>query len=242
MTAETAGKAGALPQEPADDDKGDRSSGIMFKEPGVLTDRRGPGTYDRTKTPEQRWAEQRRRLLLGAAHVLARDGVGGASVAAVLQESGLSRGTFYRHFSDLSDAFHAVRREAALLLFKAIDREIEDKADPAERLRAGITAYLDLIGEHGDLARAFLSEPRTNGEPREELHRMVIDRFVGMIKTGLTQAVEQGRLPKMPDDVTIYAMVFAVEGVGLRYLKAGNEANAVEAAPRLVELCLKAFR
>lgn len=219
---------------------GDRASGVDLTEGGA--ERRGPGTYDRSKSAEERWKEQRRRLLLGAAGVLSRDGAANASVANVLEVSGLSRGTFYRHFTDLEDAFHAVRREAALLLFKAIDDAIAPLTDPTERLRAGIGAFLGLLREHGDLARAFISEPRSSGERREELHRMVIDRFVELIRTGLEQAVAQGLPAQMPTDVTIQATVYAIEGVGLSYLKTGNEAAAPEATNALVELCLKAYR
>src|SRR5206468_3096281 len=69
--------------------------------------RRGPGSYNRSLSPEERRDEQRRTLVEGAAHVFAREGYMHASVASILDASGLSRGTFYRHFHDLREAFLA---------------------------------------------------------------------------------------------------------------------------------------
>src|SRR5512140_2670248 len=74
----------------------------------VKRTRRGPGSYDRHMSPTERRNEQRRTLVDAAAHVFARDGYANGSVASILEVSGLSRGTFYRHFRDLREAFLAV--------------------------------------------------------------------------------------------------------------------------------------
>ena len=96
--------------------------------------RSGPGTYDRQKSPEERRDEQRRRLILAAARVFSRDGFAGASVASILEVSGLSRGTFYRHFEDLPDVFIAVRRAAAELAYEVVSTSVRRESEPVGRL------------------------------------------------------------------------------------------------------------
>ena len=97
--------------------------------------RRGPGTYDRHKTADERRAEQRRMLISAAARVFARDGFAEASVASILAHTNLSRGTFYRHFRDLSDVFLATRQTAADLAFERVTQQVAQEAHPFERVR-----------------------------------------------------------------------------------------------------------
>ena len=209
----------------------------------VLAERHGPGTYDRKKSPEERWDEQKKKLLVAAAHVFSRDGYANASVASILEHSGLSRGTFYRHFRDLGDVFLTVREEASKLLYEAIEARIKDEHDPPTMLRAGITTFLQLLAEHGDLARVFLREGRAMGQGRgAAVRQQAILHFVALIRSGLGVALERGLLSRLPGEITVYALVVAMEGVAVRYVEAHEEARAVEAAPELIDLCFRSFR
>jgi AcrR family transcriptional regulator len=219
------------------------SFGPLLDGEAISSERRGPGTYDRKKTPEQRWAEQRHKLLLASAHVFARDGFASASVAAILERSGLSRGTFYRHFHDLGDAFATVRAEASRMLFEVVEGVVRAESDPPAMLRAGITTFLRLVAEHGDLARVFLREGRTDGAARTVTVRQeAIERFVALIQNGLGVARERGLLARLPSETTVYALVVAIEGVAIRYLEAHQEERAVEAAPELLDICFRCFK
>jgi AcrR family transcriptional regulator len=203
--------------------------------------RRGPGTYDRNQTTEQRRDLQRRQLLDAAAHVFARDGFAKASVAQILETSALSRGTFYRHFRDLRDAFAAVQEDAARVLVERIEAAFQSRSEPPEQMRAAITAYLELLREHADLARVFHREARISGAEHARLRRDNIERIVALFKRGLEAALERGLVRHMPDELTLYALVTAIEGVGMRYLEERREHEAVEAAAVLERLCFKAI-
>jgi AcrR family transcriptional regulator len=204
--------------------------------------RRGPGTYDRTQTTEERREEQRRSLVAAAARVFARDGLAKASVAAILDESGLSRGTFYRHFRDLQEVFGAVQREAATVLYDRLLMAYESHDNPIERLRATIRAYLTLLSERSDLSWAFHREARVSGDQYVALRRNILDKTVALFQHGGRDALAQGIIESVPDDLMVYAMVVAIEGLGMRYLEDGRAEDALEAAPVLEALCFKVYR
>jgi AcrR family transcriptional regulator len=201
-----------------------------------------PGTYDRSKSRKERRDDQRRRILLGAAHVFACDGYAGASVATILECSGVSRGTFYRHFSDLADVFFAVRQEAARLLFEEVERSVLGEAHPVGRLRLGVRTFLSLVAKNADLARVFLRESPSNRPRHREVRKRALERFVVLMNDGLKEAVAQGLVPRMPDELTVYALVVAFEGIAARYLEAREEARVLEAEPVMFDLCVRAFR
>lgn len=219
------------------------SSGIWLRE-GALepTVRRGPGRYDRRKGTDERHREQRDALVGAAAHVFARDGFAHASVAAIADYAQLSRGTFYRHFRDLSDIFLAVRRSAVALAYERVSARVAAEIDPLERLRSGLRAWLELLAEHGDLARVFLREAPAEGRAHERLHREALDRFVGLVQEGLTAAHRQGFVKKVPSEPMVRAVLLAIEGMAIHYLETYEESRAVESEPVLLRLCIRAFR
>jgi AcrR family transcriptional regulator len=239
MTAERApGGSGDGSNHPRDE----QPSGVVRNDIGVLEPqpRSGPGTYDRQKSPEERRDEQRRRLILAAARVFSRDGFAGASVASILEVSGLSRGTFYRHFEDLPDVFIAVRRAAAELAYEVVSKSVRHESEPVERLRAGIQSFLDLIAQHGDLARVLLRDPQAHGD-EQELFPNPLASYVALMREGLEEAFAKGLIRRVPNEITIHALVCAIQGVGIRYLERHEEAKAAEAAPALFNFCVKAF-
>jgi AcrR family transcriptional regulator len=239
MTAERAPGRGG---DGSNDQRDEQLSGVVGSEVGLRDPppRSGPGTYDRQKSPEERRDEQRRRLILAAARVFSRDGFAGASVASILEVSGLSRGTFYRHFEDLPDVFIGVRRAAAELAYEVVSKSVRRESEPVERLRAGIHAFLELIVQHGDLARVLLRDPQSHGE-EQELFPNPLASYVALMREGLEEALAKGLISRVPNEITIHALVCAIKGVGIRYLERHEEAKAVEAAPALFNFCVKAF-
>jgi len=223
------------PEQPSEGRPAPRRHGFV-KRP-----RRGPGSYDRRLSPEERKDEQRRTLVDAAAHVFAREGYASASVASILEASGLSRGTFYRHFQDLAEVFLAAQRNASDMLFARLEAAFRAEEAPAAKLRACIHAYLGICAEHGDLSRVFHREARVGGPEYAELRRTGVERVAGLFRQGLSEAVSAGVLGRLPSDVTVYAVIVAIEGVAMRYLEEHREADMLEALEPLVHLAGRAF-
>jgi len=229
-----AGDAGAAAEAPSTPD----SAG-----PGVSGKRarRGPGSYDRTLTPDERRDEQRETLIRAAAYVFAKHGYANASVAAILEASGLSRGTFYRHYKDLQEIFVAVQENAGQVLLEKLARAVQSTDEPLARLQRAIEAYLVHCAENGDLSRVFHQEALISGEEYAALRRRCIEGIQAFFQDGLEKAVERKLIARMPDDLTIYAIIIAIEGVARRYLAERREPALREAYEPLLRLALRAF-
>ena len=202
----------------------------------------GRGKYDRTQSSEDRHSEQRVRILDAAAEVFASKGFAHASVRDIVTSAGMSRRTFYEHFEDLRDVLLQVHDRAASLTFRIVEERIRATSDPMARVKAGVTAFLSVLGEQGDLARVLFREIRAAGPADEARHEALLARYVGLLFEGVADAYAKGVATRPPDELTIFALVSAMEAVAMRYVSRHEEARAVEAAPTLVELVVRAFR
>jgi len=202
----------------------------------------GRGKYDRTRSARERRAEQRARLLAAAGEVFAAQGWAGATVAAICARSGMSRRTFYEHFDDLKDALLELHAESARLAYLWVEGRVAATRDPLEKVKVGVEAFLQVLALHGDVARVIFREVRALG-PRYEARRQAeLARFAELTRKGLLAAKRKGLISRTPDELTLFALVAAVEAVGMRFVERREEHRAVEAAPALIELIIRAFR
>lgn len=209
------------------------------KEPTVAA---GRGRYDRQQPSGERYDEQRARLLSAAADVFATKGFADASVEDVVVIAGMSRRTFYEHFDDLRDALMQVHEMAASMCFRAVEERVRAETDPVAKLRAGVFAFLQMLSQHAPLARVVFREVRAAGREFEVRREAMLARFVSLLFEGVAEAHAAGIASRAPDELTLYALVSAMEAVGMRYIERREESRATEAAPALAELVIRAFR
>jgi AcrR family transcriptional regulator len=85
---------------------------------------------------------QRLRLMRAMAEVMAEKGYAGAPVADVLRAAGVSRESFYQHFSSKQDCFMSAYEIGVDLLLASIAGAVPDQGTPSERFEQAIGAYL----------------------------------------------------------------------------------------------------
>jgi AcrR family transcriptional regulator len=202
----------------------------------------GPGTYDRSLTPKERKAIQRRRLLLACAHEFASKGYASATVESIVTSALMSRRTFYEHFDDLAGALLQVHDASARIAIRQVSDAIATKAEPLERLETGISAFLGLVGANGNLARVLFREVRAAGPQYEQRREQLLESFAAMMHATLVEAHQRGLLARGPDELTVYAATASIEAVGMRYVERGEEARILEAVPVLLRLVTSPFR
>jgi AcrR family transcriptional regulator len=133
----------------------------------------------------------RNALIDAAAKILREHGVGGLSVAQVLDRAGLSTRAFYRHFDSKDELVSAVFLEMAQVETSRLKRKMAAAADPAESVVAWIDGRLDLAfndSVRSDLRRMSL-EARTQMFAAPELVR---DAY-GEILQPLVEQLERGK-------------------------------------------------
>src|SRR6185437_8085651 len=97
---------------------------------------------------EVRLEVQRQRLLTAAAGVFASLGYAEASAEAISRAAGMSKATFYEHFSNKEDAILALFDEAARVVMERQAEATSSAPDNAEaRVRAALHAFVTAISD-----------------------------------------------------------------------------------------------
>jgi len=116
--------------------------------------------------------------------VAARHGYAGASVARVVEHSGLSRQAFYRHYAGREDCFRAAYRSAAAEIGGRL-RDAVRRSTPAERPEATIAALLSALEDRPAAVRMlFVDAVGACAAVREEHQRQLrgiegsVERFL----------------------------------------------------------------
>jgi AcrR family transcriptional regulator len=203
----------------------------------------GRGKYDRTRTPDQRNKEQLHRLLDAAGLVFAEMGWADATVEAIVTRAGMSRRTFYEHFDDLKDCLQTFHQRATRQAFKAVEIAVgnAESTKPGEQLRTGVTGFLDGIRMFPHVARVIFRVVRSAGPEFEAAHEQMMSRFGKLVYDGVEAAHAAGHTELPPDELRVFALVSAMEAVAMRYVLRGEESQAIEAAPVLINMVQRVF-
>jgi AcrR family transcriptional regulator len=95
-------------------------------------------------------AETRRELLDAAARVFAREGFHAASVEAVSEEAGFSRGALYSNFNDKEDLFLALWEERIERRRRELREIMHSAGGPGEGLAPAGENVMDVLGRERD--------------------------------------------------------------------------------------------
>lgn len=133
---------------------------------------------------EERYRAQRRDLLRAAARLGGRLGYDGTRVADIVAEAGLSKSTFYEHFSSKEDCFVELHRRTSAHMLQAGIDAAEATADdpPYERILAVCRALVGYVERDPRLAAVMRTElgaaqPAIR-EHREENRERIVELFV----------------------------------------------------------------
>ncbi len=211
------------------------------KRPGGTRGKTLRGRYDRSKSSEERQAEQKTKLLDAARDVLGSKGWSGATVDAVLKECQLSRATFYVHYKELDELLIEAYQRATSNGLRIIHEHIQSAELGAERVRAGVTAYLMLVRDNPKIARILLDIGPGAPAAVQTLRAASIERSTALIMTRVAEAHAAGIIPNAPDELTIYALQGALETVAKRYLERGEPEKAMEAGPSMMRMFIRAI-
>jgi AcrR family transcriptional regulator len=179
---------------------------------------------------EEVLASQRGRMLTAISEAVAQKGYAATTVADVVGRAGVSRKTFYEHFSDKEECFIAAWDTGVALLIDAVTRAtLEAEGDWKDRLHAGVRAYLETLVSVPAFAQTFLIEVLAAGPRALDRRAEVHVRFAELLRTLHERQREVApELPELPDEV-FEATVAAVEGLVAERVRQGK----IEELPQL---------
>ena len=147
---------------------------------------------------------QRERVLAGMLAVVNADGYSGATVARVIARAGVSRLTFYEHFTDKDDCFLALYRDLSRQLLDQIGPTINNS--PPERALETVVRQLTKRAETEPAQAELLASDALAGGPRPRDER---ERTISQIgdKVQAARAVASPRTssPDIPAQAVIGA-------------------------------------
>jgi len=118
----------------------------------------------------------RMRCLQGTARAITRNGVATTTVQDILEAAGLSRRTFYQHFSGKDDALRALFEILTDAMLDAV-RAAATARDPVERALQAADTYLALWQADPKVSLMLQSEAMRAGSPLAPVRRRMLDAF-----------------------------------------------------------------
>lgn len=114
------------------------------------------------------------------AHQVGRNGYAETSVADVLTRAGVSRKTFYEHFTDKLDCFLAAYEELSARLLRDLVRE-SAALSGSHRSDKQMERYITVLSADMYMARAFVVEVMAAGPKSLKLREEVNQRFADLV-------------------------------------------------------------
>ena len=160
--------------------------------------------------------ERRRRLLELGAALFARHDYDALSMAAIAREAGISKALLYHYFPSKQAYFVATLEQKAAEL---AGRIAPDPAlAPAERLAAGLDAFLRWVEENGDAYAKLVRGARAVPEVRDVMEA-VREATAAQILSGLPGA------PSPVRRAAVRAWLWFMDGAILDWLEHGDLAR-----------------
>jgi AcrR family transcriptional regulator len=181
--------------------------------------------------------QQRERLLAGMLDAVGTEGYVATTVADVLERAGVSRRTFYEHFSDKEDCFlhaydHVTERTGV-----AASEAYNAQPDWRSGMRAGLDLFLRTLAAHPHYARACLVEILAVGPEGLRRRDRGIQPFLRLFDGG------RGEAPPgtwIPDTVAETILGGLLEAISAR-IRRGESEQLPELLDEFVYWCLVPF-
>ena len=110
----------------------------------------------------------RQEILDAASELFVREGYENVSMRRVADKIEYSPTTIYLYFHDKAELLESVCQEMFLRLSQRLAKILEQGGDPLERLKRGLTAYIDFGLENPHHYRAIFMMPKAEGFPAEK--------------------------------------------------------------------------
>lgn len=177
---------------------------------------------------------QRERLISATVTVVAEKGYAEATVADILEHSGVSRKTFYDLYNNKETCFLSTYDKLVDTLADVVGEAFARDVAWPERIRSGLQALLNLLAERPDGARVGLVEVLAAGPRALERYDHAMRRFVPLFEQGRAESPYGDQLPPNISEAVVGGIA---QVLYLRAL-AGETATLPDALDELVYFAL----
>ena len=164
----------------------------------------------------------RERILDAAVNVFSRKGYHEAKVDDIVEASDTSKGSVYFYFPGKQQIFLALVDKFADVLQQRVTEAVSDERDGVRRVNLALEVCLETFAQYRGLAKIFLVQAVGLGQVFEEKRLEIHDRFAGVIRAYLDQAVTAGDIAPVDTEVVAYAWMGAINEVVIRWVYTGQ--------------------
>jgi AcrR family transcriptional regulator len=182
----------------------------------------------------------RRQLLDVARRLFAERGYAGTATEEVVRQAGVTRGALYYHFRDKRALFRAVVEDVQSELRERIQAAAAAPADPWERLRAGLHAFLDACREPAVQRIVLLDAPSVLGWA--EWRELDARYGFGLLQGALQGLRDAGLLDPQPIEPLAHLLLGALSEAGLVIAEAEDAQAARDAVGMALDRLLRGLR
>ena len=200
------------------------------------------------KTPEERRAERRHRMLDAGLELFGTSGYRASTIEALCAAASVSTRNFYEEFGSREALVIALHDELNDRALQAVATAITtvDPDDIEGRVHAGVDAYFQVMTSDRRWARIALVESVSAGPEAESHRRAAIDRFVALIEAEARRLTDTGLIERRDWHLTAVALAGALNGL-VNTWTTNNDWNAtvphiIHEAARLIIVALTATR
>ncbi|HEU5063139.1 MAG TPA: helix-turn-helix domain-containing protein [Solirubrobacterales bacterium] len=180
---------------------------------------------------------QRARIIAALANETSEKGYRQVTVADIVRRAGIARNTFYENFRSKEDCFLATQEFA---MSTALERVVEAAGryeNWTERVRAGLSAFLQYVVEEPALARTCMVEALSAGPAAVQRYEESQQAFVSLFRLGRDVSPHGGELP----DTLEEAIIGGVFWIVYQRLAVSEVKEIPEVLPELVEFALTPY-
>lgn len=185
--------------------------------------------------PEAVARHQRARLEGAMVEAVARHGFAGTTLRELVRLAGVSKTTFYEHFSSKQECFLATFDEIIAQVTARVSAAYRQPGDSRERLVAALDTFMDLAVEEPEAAALATVESLTLGAAGVAHRERGSQAFELMVRQSFEHSPAQHEVAAM----TVRAIVAGIRGVVYRRLRAGRQAELPGLVEELVSWALR---
>lgn len=182
--------------------------------------------------------DTRDRILDAALDIFSNKGYHDTRMDEIVEASDTSKGSIYFHFPNKERLFLALVDQFADLLERKVVDAVAQEEQGIMQVKAALQACLETFGRYRRPAKILLVQAVGLGSVFEKKRVEVNDRFAGLIKQYLDEAVAVGDIAPVDTDVVSYAWMGAIYGIVIRWVYTG-EPNSERILSALLPLLLK---
>jgi AcrR family transcriptional regulator len=186
--------------------------------------------------PDIRRPLQRERLLRAAALEFAERGYRGTSSDSVSRRAGMSKATFYEHFSNKEECMLALYDDAVATVQQSMAQAAAQaprgsSLGARERVRRGSRAFLSALAENPEYAQTLLVEIIGAGPRATERRDAILQGFAVMLDAENEAGAQRGLIPRFASEHDAFAVVGAIVELVSRQVRLGVPGNVNDLAP-----------